>query len=156
MIPKTITPKAGDLRRRWWLIDAEGQTLGRLASQVAQLLRGKHHPNYAPHMDMGDHVVIVNAEKIHVTGTKMDVKLYRRHTGYPGGLREVPMRVVLNRFPDRVILQAVKGMLPQNKLSRQLLKKLKVYGGPEHPHAGQDPQPYALDKGGPQAAAGGE
>jgi large subunit ribosomal protein L13 len=124
-----------------------------LASEVAQLLRGKHHPNYAPHMDMGDYVVVVNAEKVRVTGGKMDDKMYRRHTGYPGGLREEPMRVVINRHPDRIILQAVKGMMPRNNLSRRLLKKLKVYGGTEHPHAGQMPEPRQLGGGRPMPAA---
>jgi large subunit ribosomal protein L13 len=138
---KTYTPKVAEVERGWWLIDAEGQTLGRLASRIAQLLRGKHQPAFTPHLDLGDHVVVVNADKIAVTGNKMDQKIYYRHSGYPGGLREETLAVVLKRTPERAIRDAVKGMLPHNRLGRQLLGKLKIYAGPEHPHHGQSPKP---------------
>ncbi len=138
---KTYTPNATDVQRTWWLVDAEGQTLGRLASRIAQLLRGKHRPMFAPHLDLGDYVVVVNAEKVAVTGSKLDQKAYYRHSGYPGGLREETLAVVLKRTPERAIRDAVKGMLPRNRLGRQMLGKLKVYAGPEHPHHGQSPEP---------------
>jgi large subunit ribosomal protein L13 len=138
---KTWNAKPGEIERRWYLVDAEGQTLGRLATQIADTLRGKRKPQYTPHVDTGDFVVVVNAEKIAVTGTKLDDKLYYRHSGYPGGLRSRPLRDELERRPTEVIRKAVKGMLPRNRLARQQLTKLKVYAGPEHPHKAQDPKP---------------
>jgi len=128
------------------LVDAEGQTLGRLATQIADTLRGKRKPQYTPHVDTGDFVVVVNAGKIAVTGNKLDDKLYHRHSGYPGGLRSRPLRDELERRPTEVIRKAVKGMLPRNRLARQQLTKLKVYAGPEHPHAAQKPQPMEISK----------
>lgn len=134
---KTFSPSAKHIQQEWHVVDAEGQRLGRLASQTAQLLRGKHRPTFAPHLDNGDFVVIVNAAKVKVTGNKLQQKLYRRHSGYPGGLRETSLEHMLERHPERVIQQAVKGMLPHNRLSRHLLRHLKVYGGPDHPHEAQ-------------------
>jgi large subunit ribosomal protein L13 len=141
---KTWNAKPGEIERRWYLVDAEGQTLGRLATQIADTLRGKRKPQYTPHVDTGDFVVVVNAEKIAVTGTKLDDKLYYRHSGYPGGLRSRPLRDELERRPTEVIRKAVKGMLPRNRLARQQLTKLKVYAGPEHPHEAQSPQPLEV------------
>lgn len=137
---KTISAREQDIQRNWYVIDAQGQTLGRLASRVATLLRGKHKPEYTPHVDCGDYVIVVNAEKIHVTGQKMSQKMYYRHSGYPGGLKQVTLRNQLNKFPTRVIESAVRGMLPKNRLGRKMFKKLKVYAGPEHPHQAQQPQ----------------
>ena len=134
---KTYSPKAKEIEMHWHVLDAEGRPLGRLASEVAQLLRGKHRPTFAPHMDNGDYVVVVNASKLTVTGTKTQQKIYHRHTGYPGGLRSTPLGNLLEKHPDRVVQQAVKGMLPHNRLGRKLLGHLKVYGGPDHPHAAQ-------------------
>jgi large subunit ribosomal protein L13 len=141
---KTWNAKPGEIERRWYLVDAEGQTLGRLATQIADTLRGKRKPQYTPHVDTGDFVVVVNAAKIAVTGTKLDDKLYYRHSGYPGGLRSRPLRDELERRPTEVIRKAVKGMLPRNRLARQQLTKLKVYPGPEHPHEAQAPQPLEV------------
>jgi large subunit ribosomal protein L13 len=141
---KTWNAKPGEIERRWYLVDAEGQTLGRLATQIADTLRGKRKPQYTPHVDTGDFVVVVNAEKIAVTGTKLDDKLYYRHSGYPGGLRSRPLRDELERRPTEVIRKAVKGMLPRNRLARQQLTKLKVYAGPEHPHEAQAPHPLEV------------
>ena len=141
---KTWNAKPGEIERRWYLVDAEGQTLGRLATQIADTLRGKRKPQYTPHVDTGDFVVVVNAEKIAVTGTKLDDKLYYRHSGYPGGLRSRPLRDELERRPTEVIRKAVKGMLPRNRLARQQLTKLKVYAGPQHPHEAQAPQALEL------------
>jgi large subunit ribosomal protein L13 len=138
---KTYTPKVADVEQSWWLVDAEGQTLGRLASRIAVLLRGKHRPDYAPHLDSGDYVVVVNADKVAVTGSKLSQKLYYRHSGYPGGLRAETLATVLRRTPERAMREAVKGMLPRNRLGRHMLAKLKVYAGPEHPHHGQSPKP---------------
>ncbi len=135
--PKTYSLKAGDVVVRWHVLDAEERPLGRLASEVAVLLRGKYRPTYTPHMDNGDFVVVVNASKVKVTGAKMQQKLYRRHSGYPGGLKETPLPVMLERHPERVVQQAVKGMLPHNRLGRKILRHLKVYGGPDHPHEAQ-------------------
>ena len=135
--PKTYSLKAGDVVVRWHVVDAEERPLGRLASEVAVLLRGKYRPTYTPHMDNGDFVVVVNASKVKVTGAKMQQKLYRRHSGYPGGLKETPLPVMLERHPDRVVQLAVKGMLPHNRLGRKILRHLKVYGGPDHPHEAQ-------------------
>ena len=138
---KTWTAKPGEITRRWYVVDAEGQTLGRLATRIADTLRGKGKPEYTPHVDSGDFVVVVNAEKIHVTGNKLDQKLYHRHSGYPGGLRSRTLRDQLERRPTEVLRKAVKGMLPRNKLAAQQIGKLKIYAGPEHPHAAQDPEP---------------
>ena len=137
MRTRTYTLKGNDVEPRWHVVDAEGRVLGRLASEAAQLLRGKYRPTYTPHLDNGDFVIIVNASKVRVTGNKMQQKLYRRHSGYPGGLKEMALEDMLERRPERVLRQAVKGMLPHNKLSRQLLRHLKVYGGPDHPHEAQ-------------------
>jgi large subunit ribosomal protein L13 len=137
---KTYTPKAPEIDRRWWLVDAENQVLGRLASQIAHLLRGKHKSMFSPHLDTGDYVVVVNASKVRLTGDKADKKAYFRHTGYIGGEKFIPFRSMLERHPERVIELAVKGMLPKNNLGRLMRRKLKVYGGAEHPHAAQQPE----------------
>ena len=134
---KTYSPKAGDVVRDWHVVDATGQTLGRLASEIAQLLKGKHKAYYAPHMDVGDYVVVINAEKVRVTGDKLESKMYYRHSGYPGGLRAVTMSKQLETFPGRVVEHAVRGMLPHNALGRAMYRKLKVYAGPTHPHGAQ-------------------
>ena len=141
---KTWNAKPGAVERHWYVVDAEGQTLGRLATQIADTLRGKRKPEYTPHIDTGDFVVVVNAEKISVTGQKLDQKMYHRHTGYPGGLRSRTLREQLERRPTEVIRKAVKGMLPRNRLGRAQLGKLKVYAGPEHPHQAQSPQPLEV------------
>jgi len=138
---KTYVATPKDRERNWLLVDAEGQTLGRLATQIADALRGKLKPTYTPHIDVGDFVIVVNAEKIAVTGNKRQAKLYYRHSGYPGGLRSRTLAEQLDRRPTEVIRAAVKGMLPRNRLARQQLTKLKVYAGPEHPHEAQNPQP---------------
>ena len=140
MTTKTFTPRAGDIERQWFVVDAEGKTLCRLASQIAHVLRGKHKPTYSPHMDLGDHIVVINAEKIRVTGRKAEQKVYYRHTGYPGGLRTTTYEDMLGKHPERILRIAVKGMLPNNILGRQMFKKLRVYAGPEHEHAAQQPQ----------------
>ena len=137
---KTWNAKPGEIERHWQLVDAEGQTLGRLATRIADTLRGKDKPQYTPHVDTGDFVVVVNAEKIAVTGKKLDDKRYYRHSGYPGGLRSRTLREQLDRRPEEVIRKAVKGMLPRNRLGRAQLRKLKVYAGPEHPHTAQAPK----------------
>ena len=134
---KTYTLKAREIEPRWHVVDAEGRPLGRLASQVAALLRGKHRPTYTPHMDNGDFVVVVNASKVKVTGRKLEQKTYYHHSGYPGGLKETSLERMLERHPARVIEHAVKGMLPHNRLGRRLLRHLKVYAGPDHPHEAQ-------------------
>lgn len=134
---KTYSLKAKEITKDWLVIDAEGQTLGRLATQVASLLMGKHKPTYSPHLDMGDYVVVINADKVRVTGKKLSDKVYYRHSGYMGGLKAITLEKMLARHPDRVIKAAVKGMLPGNRLSRHLLRHLKVYAGPEHPHEAQ-------------------
>ena len=144
MITKTYTPKPGDIKREWWIVDAEGQVLGRLASEIARILRGKHKPIFATHMDVGDYVVIINAEKIRVTGNKEEEKVYYRHSGYPGGIRGVTLRDQRARFPERILEIAIKGMLPKNSLGRDMYKKLKVYAGTEHPHAAQQPKTLEL------------
>ena len=141
---KTYTPKPEDIQREWFVIDAKDQTLGRLATQVAVLLRGKHKPIFSPHMDVGDYVIVINADKIRVTGRKLDQKIYYRHSGYPGGLRQRTLREQLQRFPERVIEAAVRGMLPKNKLGRKMFKKLKVYAGEKHPHEAQKPKVFEL------------
>ena len=139
---KTYNAKPGEIQRDWYLVDAEGQTLGRLATQIAERLRGKGKPQYTPHVDTGDFVVVVNAEKIVVTGKKLDEKLYHQHSGYPGGLRTRTLREQLERRPTEVLRKAVKGMLPKNKLAARQLTKLKLYAGPDHPHAAQEPNPF--------------
>jgi large subunit ribosomal protein L13 len=141
---KTYTAKPQDVQRKWYVVDAEGQTLGRLASQVAMILRGKHRPTYTPHVDTGDHVIIINAEKIHLTGKKLQNKKYYRHSGYPGGIKSVTAGDLLDRHPERVIKAAVWGMIPHNTLGRQIIKKLKIYAGAEHPHQAQMPETLEL------------
>jgi len=141
---KTWNAKPGEVAREWYVVDAEGQILGRLATRIADTLRGRGKPQYTPHVDTGDFVVVVNADKIQVTGKKLDEKMYRRHSGYPGGLKERPLREELQRRPTEVIRKAVRGMLPKNRLARAQLTKLKVYAGPEHPHAAQSPKPLDL------------
>jgi large subunit ribosomal protein L13 len=142
---KTWNAKPGEVARDWYLVDAEGQTLGRLATRIADTLRGKTKPEYTPHVDTGDFVVVVNAEKIAVTGKKLDEKMYYRHSGYPGGLRSRSLRDQLERRPTEVLRKAVKGMLPRNRLARTQLTKLKIYSGPEHPHEAQAPKPLNLE-----------
>jgi len=137
-------PKASDVDRRWYLVDAEGKVLGRLATEIAAILRGKNKPEYTPHMDMGDFVIVVNADKIRVTGKKEEQKLYRRHTGYPGGLREVPFERLIATHPERALESAVRGMLPKNALGRSMFRKLKVYAGPNHKHEAQKPEKIEL------------
>ena len=141
---KTYVANSTDRDRRWLVVDAEGQTLGRLATQIADALRGKRKPEYTPHVDTGDFVIVVNAEKIAVTGNKMTEKMYRRHTGYPGGLRERTLAEMLEQRPEEVIRKAVKGMLPRNRLARRQITKLKVYAGPTHPHTAQKPEPMEV------------
>jgi large subunit ribosomal protein L13 len=143
---KTWNAKPGEVERRWYLVDADGKTLGRLATRIADTLRGKDKPQYTPHVDTGDFVVVVNAEKIAVTGNKLDDKRYYRHSGYPGGIRSRTLRDELERRPTEVIRKAVKGMLPRSKLGRTQLTKLKVYAGPEHPHEAQSPEPLKLEE----------
>ena len=142
---KTYYPKPGDVAHDWYVVDAAGQNLGRFATQVARLLLGKNKPQFTPGVDIGDFVIIVNAEKIAVTGKKLDDKFYYRHSGYPGGLKQISLRNQLERFPDRVIRSAVWGMLPHNRYGRKLMKKLKIYTGPDHPHGAQKPQPWVLE-----------
>ena len=143
---KTWNAKPGEVERRWYLVDAEGKTLGRLATRVADTLRGKDKAQYTPHVDTGDFVVVVNAEKIAVTGKKLEDKRYYRHSGYPGGIRSRTLQEELDRRPTEVIRKAVKGMLPRNRLARAQLTKLKVYAGPDHPHEAQSPQPLKLEE----------
>jgi large subunit ribosomal protein L13 len=138
---KTWNAKTHEVERRWYVVDAEGQTLGRLATRIADTLRGKRKPEYTPHVDTGDFVVVVNADKITVTGKKLEQKIYYRHSGYPGGLRERTLAQELERRPTEVLRKAVKGMLPRNRLARQQITKLKIYAGPEHPHQPQNPEP---------------
>jgi large subunit ribosomal protein L13 len=142
---KTYVANPTDRERNWLVVDAAGKTLGRLATQIADLLRGKGKPTYTPHVDVGDFVVIVNAEKIRVTGNKLAAKRYYRHSGYPGGLRSRTLAEMLERRPEEVIRKAVRGMLPRSRLGRKQLTKLKVYAGPDHPHAAQKPQPLEID-----------
>jgi large subunit ribosomal protein L13 len=139
---KTYSAKKGELTRDWYVVDAEGQVLGRLATQIADRLRGKGKPGYTPHVDTGDFVVVVNAEKIAVTGNKLDAKMYYRHSGYPGGLKQRSLREQLDRRPTEVLRKAVKGMLPKNRLANQQITKLKIYAGPDHPHEAQAPKPF--------------
>jgi len=141
---KSYMARPMQIERKWHLIDAEGQTLGRLATEIARVLRGKTKPQYTPHIDTGDFVVVVNADKVVVTGRKAEQKVYYRHTGYPGGLKETSYEVMMERKPTEVLRKAVKGMMPKTRLGRQQFKKLKIYAGPEHPHEAQDPQPYEV------------
>ena len=141
---RTYSPKTADTERQWHVIDASDVVLGRLASQAAVLLRGKHKPTFAPHVDTGDFVIVVNAGKVALTGDKRHTKLAYRHSGYPGGLRSVPYEELLTKHPERAVEKAVRGMLPKNRLGRQQLKKLKVYAGPEHPHRAQQPVPFEI------------
>lgn len=143
-LQRTFSPKPGDIKRAWYVVDAADAPLGRLSSEVAQILRGKSKPTYAPHMDGGDYVIIVNAEKIYVSGNKETQKIYFRHSGYPGGLRAETFAKVRKERPERIIESAVRGMLPKNRLGRQMIKKLKVYAGPDHPHQAQSPEPKEL------------
>ncbi|MBA2346524.1 MAG: 50S ribosomal protein L13 [Rubrobacter sp.] len=142
---KSYMARPLEVERKWHVIDAEGQTLGRLSSEIARILRGKNKPQYTPHVDTGDFIVVVNAEKVVVTGRKAEQKVYRRHTGYPGGLRETSYEQMLARKPTEVLRKAVRGMMPRTRLARQQFKKLKIYAGPEHPHAAQNPQPYEVN-----------
>ena len=141
---RTFTPKPADIERAWHVVDADGAVLGRLASQVATLLRGKHKPIYAPHVDTGDFVIVINADKVHLSGNKRTQKMAYRHSGYPGGLRSVRYDELLAKSPEKAIEKAVKGMLPKNTLGRQMLTKLKVYKGENHPHAAQQPVPFEI------------
>ena len=143
---KTWNAKPGEIDRLWYVVDAEGKTLGRLATQIAETLRGKGKPEYTPHVDTGDFVVVVNAEKIAVTGKKLDDKIYYRHSGYPGGLKSRSLRDELARRPTEVLRKAVKGMLPRNRLARAQMRKLKIYVGPEHPHGPQNPKPLQREQ----------
>ena len=142
---KTFSAKTAEVRRDWYVIDATGKTLGRLATEIAHRLRGKHKPEYTPHIDTGDYIVVVNAEKVRVTGNKLKNKIYYRHTGYIGNLKSVPLEKLLDEAPERVIESAVKGMLPRGPLGRQMFGKLRVFAGPEHPHAAQQPIPLTVN-----------
>ena len=141
---KTYIPKKDEIDRTWWIVDAEGKPLGRLATEVARVLRGKHKAYFTPHLDTGDNVVVINAARVHLTGNKADQKTYFRHSGYMGGDKHIPFRRMIERHPERVIELAVKGMLPKGALGRSMRKKMKVYAGAEHPHQGQQPQPLEL------------
>ncbi|MGC9394558.1 MAG: 50S ribosomal protein L13 [Anaerolineae bacterium] len=143
-IQKTFVAKPADIERKWYVVDATNLTLGRLATQIASVLRGKHKPEYTPYEDLGDFVVVVNAEKVRVTGRKLDQKMYYHHTGYPGGIKSITLRKQLQKHPKRVIEHAVKGMLPRGPLGRRQFKKLKVYAGSEHPHQAQSPKPLPI------------
>lgn len=143
---RTYSPKPADVQRQWYVIDATDVVLGRLASQVARLLRGKHKPIFAPHVDTGDFVIVVNADKVVLTGNKLQQKRAYRHSGYPGGLRSIPYSELMEKRPERVIEKAVKGMLPKNSLGRKMIKKLKVYAGPDHPHQAQQPVPFEISQ----------
>ncbi|OGO32068.1 MAG: 50S ribosomal protein L13 [Chloroflexi bacterium RBG_16_54_11] len=144
---KTYVPKKNEISNEWVLVDANDQYLGRLATQIASILLGKHKPSFTPGVDTGDFVVVINAEKIKATGNKMEDKVYYHHTGYPSGIKAITLRQQLAKYPERVIRSAVWGMLPHNKLGRALIKKMKVYAGPEHPHVGQNPRPLAQSSG---------
>ncbi len=141
---RTYTPKEGDADKKWYVVDANDAVLGRLSAQVAALLRGKHKPTFAPHMDMGDNVIVINADKVVLTGKKLDQKMAYRHSGHPGGLRATPYRTLMEKNPERAVQKAIVGMLPHNKLGRAQAKKLYVYAGPDHPHAAQKPEVYEL------------
>ena len=141
---KTYTPKADDIERSWHVVDVAGRPLGRVATEIARILRGKHKPMYTPHLDTGDHVIVVNASQVILTGNKADQKTYFRHSGYMGGEKHIPFRRMLETHPERVVKLAVKGMMPKNSLGRAMQKKLRVYGGPDHPHQSQQPEPLEL------------
>ena len=141
---KTYAVKAGDIQRRWYVVDAQGKSLGRLATQVATILRGKHKPTFSPYLDTGDYVIIVNAEKIQVTGNKLNTKTYYWYSGYLGGLKSIVLSKQLQQHPERVLVHAIRGMLPRNRLGRAMLKKLKVYSGTKHPHTAQRPEPLEV------------
>lgn len=141
---KTVSMRAQDVRRSWFIVDAEGKTLGRLATEVARRLRGKHKPEYTPHVDTGDYIVVINAAKVHVTGAKATDKIYWHHTGHPGGIKGISFEHLRDSHPERIIERAVKGMLPRNPLGRDMLRKLKVYAGNEHPHSAQQPEPLEI------------
>jgi large subunit ribosomal protein L13 len=143
-VKRTYVTKPEDIQRKWYVVDASGQTLGRLASEIARIVRGKHKPIYSPSIDVGDFVIVINADKIHVTGRKLDQKVYYRHSGYPGGLKEVSLRRMLEEHPSRAIEHAVRGMLPKTRLGQKMISKLKVYAGPDHPHQAQQPEPLDL------------
>jgi large subunit ribosomal protein L13 len=144
-VQKTYIPKAEDITQEWFLVDANDQNLGRLASQIAKILLGKHKPTFTPGVDTGDFVVVVNAERVAVTGNKLEDKMYYRHTGYPGGIKKISLKDQLANHPERVLKSAVWGMLPHNKYGRRILKKLKIYAGPDHPHGVQQPKPLVLN-----------
>jgi large subunit ribosomal protein L13 len=141
----TYSPKASEIQRAWHVVDAEGMVLGRLATEVARLLRGKHKPTFAPHLDSGDHVIVINVDKIVLTSSKAETKLVYRHSGYPGGLKTATYAEQLAKKPEDAVRRTIRGMLPKNRLGRQMLTKLKVYAGPTHPHSAQQPTPYAID-----------
>lgn len=141
---KTFVAKPAEVERKWFVVDAEGQTLGRLASQIAHILRGKHKPIYTPHVDTGDYVIVINAEKIGVTGKKREQKMYRWHTGWPGGLKERTFNEMMDKQPQKIVYEAVRGMLPHNSLGRQMIRKLRVVVGPEHNHSAQQPETLEL------------
>jgi large subunit ribosomal protein L13 len=144
---KTPTPKPEEIERRWYIVDADGQVLGRLASEVARILRGKHKPIYTPHIDCGDGVIVINAARVRLTGKKAEEKTYFRHSGYVGGAKHIPFKRMIERRPDWVIRRAVRGMLPKSNLGREMLKKLRVYEGAEHPHEGLQPEPLEIGRG---------
>ena len=141
---RTITPREEDIHRAWWVVDADGKPLGRLASEVARILRGKHKAIYTPHLDTGDHVIVINSSRVRLTGRKAEQKTYFRHSGYMGGDKHIPFAAMLQRFPERVIELAVRGMLPKNKLGRRMRRKLRVYPDATHPHHGQGPKPLEI------------
>lgn len=142
---RTYSPRADEIERGWYVVDAEGLTLGRMSTEVARVLRGKHKAMYTPHLDTGDHVIIVNADKVVLTANKAEAKQVYRHTGYPGGIRSTTYATLLTEKPEQAVRRTVRGMLPKNRLGRQMLKKLKVYSGPTHPHGAQQPQPLDLE-----------
>jgi large subunit ribosomal protein L13 len=141
---KTYVPKQAEIDRHWWVVDADGLVLGRLATEVASRLRGKHKPTFTPFLDTGDHVIIVNAQKVVLTGKKLDQRMYRRHSGYPGGLTEISARTMMEKRPERMVELAIKRMLPKGPLGRRMARKLKVYAGPDHPHGAQQPEPLTV------------
>jgi large subunit ribosomal protein L13 len=145
MTTRTYTPRASEIERQWFVVDANGETLGRLATRIATLLAGKHKPTYATHMDTGDHVIVINAEKVVLTSAKAERKMVYRHSGYPGGLKSRTYADLLRNKPEEAVRRTIRGMVPKNRLGRQMLTKLKVYAGPTHPHAAQMPQPYAIE-----------
>ena len=142
----TYMAKPSELTEKWWVIDAEGQVLGRVATEIAAILRGKHKPTFTPHVNCGDHVIVINADKVVLTGKKLDQKHHQRYSGYLGGLKKVPYRRLMETHPTRAMETAVKGMLPHNRLGRQMMKKCRIYAGKEHPHQGQKPEPWILQK----------